>query len=235
MWNRIEDIEGLRTLLADHPQIWFPHVRADELDLRRYLRADHGKEFLEGFDGPFLANPQQPGTAPVDLIHQGQIFVPFAALNLIHANGTNRSQDAMLQAPGDQIRHRVVDLVPGSTKFFGGFLPGKFARPMSQEMHVNPGRGVFPHAPRHFFHQHPALPAVDPSHAIDQKNQVAPEADELKPSRRRRLVVAGRGLMTARANSRGSFPRPDRDEDGLRVFGKAGSPVNKSRNGMALV
>src|SRR5207247_5312314 len=40
---------------------------------------------------------------------------------------------------------------------------------------------------------------------------------------------------TARANSRGSFPRPDRDEDGLRVFGKAGSPVNKARNGMALV
>src|SRR5438270_11361921 len=93
-------------------------------------------------------------------------------------------------------------LIPGSAKFFGGFLPGKFARPMPQEMHVNLGRGVFPHAPRHFFDQHPALLAVDPSHAIDQKNQVAPEADELKPSRRGRLVVAGRGLMTARANGR---------------------------------
>src|ERR1022692_2302581 len=115
------------------------------------------------------------------------------------------------------------------------FLPGKFARPMPQEMHVNLGRGVFPHAPWHFFDQHPALLAVDPSHAIDQKNQVAPEADELKPSRRGRLVVAGRGLMTARTNCRGSFPRPHRDEDGLRVFSKAGSPVNKSRNGMALV
>src|SRR5437868_12953284 len=88
---------------------------------------------------------------------------------------------------------------------------------------------------RHFFDQHPALLAVDPSHAIDQKNQVAPEADELKPSRRGRLVVAGRGLMTARANRRGSFPRPDRDEDGLSVFGEAGLSVDKSWDGMTLV
>src|ERR1039457_2962496 len=135
----VVDVEGLGTLFANHTQIRFPHVRADELDLRRHLRANHGKEFLEGFHGPFLANPQQPGTAQVDLIHQGQIFVPFAALNLIHANGANRPQDAMLQPPGDQIFHRVVDLIPGSAKLFGGFLPGEFARPMPQKMHVNLG------------------------------------------------------------------------------------------------
>ena len=33
----------------------------------------------------------------------------------------------------------------------------------------------------------------------------------------------------------GSFPRPDRDEDGLPVFGETGLPVDKSRDGMALV
>src|SRR5439155_291822 len=71
----VEDIECLGTLLANHAQIRFPHVGADELDFRRHLRANHGKEFLEGFHGPFLANPQQPGTAQIDLIHQGQIFV----------------------------------------------------------------------------------------------------------------------------------------------------------------
>jgi len=42
-------------------------------------------------------------------------------------------------------------------------------------------------------------------------------------------------LMTARANGCGSFPRPDRDQNGLTVFGKAGLPVDKSRDGMALV
>jgi hypothetical protein len=94
---------------------------------------------------------------------------------------------------------------------------------------------MFSRAPRHFFNRDSALLAVDPSHVIDQKNQIAPESDKLKPPRRARLVVAGRGLMTARANGSGSFPRPERDEDGLPVFGKAGSPIDKSREGMALV
>src|SRR4051812_22494441 len=132
-------------------------------------------------------------------------------------------------------RYSTADLIPGGAKFFGSFLPGKFARPMPQEMHVNFGRGMLPHAPRHLFDHHPALLAVDPSRAIDQKNQVAPEADELKAPWRGRLVVAGRGLMTARANGSGAFPRPDRDEDRLCVFGKAGSLVNESRNRMTLV
>src|ERR1019366_989660 len=101
----------------------------------------------------------------------------------------NRSQNAMLQAPGDQILHSVVHLIPGCAKLFGGLLPGKFARPMPQKMHVNLGRGVLPHTPRHLFDHHPALLAIDPSHAIDQKNQIAPEADELKPPRRARLVA----------------------------------------------
>ena len=48
-------------------------------------------------------------------------------------------QDAMFQTPGDQISHRVVNLVPGGAELFSGFLPGEFARPVSQEMHVNLG------------------------------------------------------------------------------------------------
>jgi len=102
-------------------------------------------------------------------------------------------------------------------------------------MHVDLGRGVFSHAPRNFFDHDSALLAIDPSHAIDQKDQIAPESDELKPPRRVRLVVAGRGLMTPRANGSGSFPRPDRDEDSLPVFGETGLPVDKSRDGVALI
>jgi hypothetical protein len=106
---------------------------------------------------------------------------------------------------------------------------------MPQEMHVNLGRGMLPHAPRNFFDHHPALLAVDSSHAIDQKNQIAPESDKLESPRRGRLVVAGRRLMTARANSRGSFPRLDRDQNGLLVLGETGLPVDKPRDGKALV
>jgi len=134
-----------------------------------------------------------------------------------------------------QIRHRVVDIIPGSAKLFGAFLPGKFARPMPQEMQVNLGRGAFPHTPRHFFDQHSALFAIDPSHAIHEKNHIAPESDELEPPRRGRLVVAGRWLMTARTNCRGPVPWSYRDENGLLVLGETGLSVDKSRDGVALV
>jgi hypothetical protein len=76
----------------------------------------------------------------------------------------------MLQPPGDQILDRIVDLIPGSAKFFGGFFPGKFARPMPQEMHVNFGRGVLSYSPRNFFDYDSTLLAIDPSHAIDQED-----------------------------------------------------------------
>jgi hypothetical protein len=102
-------------------------------------------------------------------------------------------------------------------------------------MHVNLGQGVFPYTPWNFFDHDPALLAIDPSHAIDQENQIAPESDELEQSRRGRLVVAGRGLMTARANGSGSFPRSHRDKDRLLVFGETGLLVDKSRDGMALI
>jgi hypothetical protein len=79
------------------------------------------------------------------------------------------------------------------------------------------------------------LLAVDPSHAIDQKNQIAPESDKLESPRRGRLVVAGRRLMTAGTNRCGPFPWSYRDENGLLVLSEAGSPVDKSRDRMALV
>jgi len=102
-------------------------------------------------------------------------------------------------------------------------------------MHVDLGRGVFSHPPRNLFDEDSALRAIDPSHAIHQKDQIAPEGDELKPPRRARLVVAGRGLMTPRANGSGSFPRTDRDEDGSFVVDENGPLVDKSRDGMAMI
>src|ERR1035438_352058 len=100
----------------------------------------------------------------------------------------------MLQPPVDQISHRVMHLVPG-----GGCKPW--------------WRKCFPNAPRHFLTTTPHCLQVDPPHAINQKDQVAPDSDELKPPQRGRLVVARRGLMTARANGSVSFPRPHRSEE----------------------
>ena len=225
----------MRTLFANDGQISFPHIRADKLDLRRQLRSDHDKELPECFHGSFLADPQKTDSAGIDLVHQRQILLPFGVLNLVHSNGADRSQHPMFQPKGDQIGNRIVDLVPGGAKRFGGFLPRQFASPMPKKMHVNLGRRVLPHAPRDFFDYDTALLAVDAPHAIHQEDQIAPDTYELKPPRRARLVVTGGGFVTARANRTSSFSRPDVDQNGLPGFVETGFAVNESRDRMTLV
>jgi hypothetical protein len=83
----VEDVQRLRTFLANHVQVGLPHIRADELDLRRQLLSDDGEEALEALDGTFLADPKQAGKALVDLVDQGQVFMTFSVLDFIHANG----------------------------------------------------------------------------------------------------------------------------------------------------
>src|SRR5664280_2825182 len=67
----VEDMQRLGTFLANHIQVGLPHIRADELDLRSELLSDDGEETLEGFDGAFLADPEQAGDPLVDLVDQG--------------------------------------------------------------------------------------------------------------------------------------------------------------------
>src|SRR6185503_13567903 len=104
------------------------HIRTNSLNTRAKSRRKHRVGEYE--DSPQSGSgscaeykrhdsrEDPPGAAQINLIHLFTLgglsgFVPFAALNLVHANGANRSQDAMLQPPGDQILHRVVDLIPG--------------------------------------------------------------------------------------------------------------------------
>ena len=57
-------------------KIGFPHVGADEDDLRSQFVADDGKESLKGFDGSLAAHPEQTGDAEIDLVNERQILVP---------------------------------------------------------------------------------------------------------------------------------------------------------------
>jgi len=86
----VEDVQRLRAFLADHVQVGLPHVRADELNLRGELGADHGKESREGFDGAFSADPQQASEALVDLVDQSQVFVALGILDFIDADDPDR-------------------------------------------------------------------------------------------------------------------------------------------------
>ena len=195
--------------LADHPQIGLPHVRADELDAFGQLLADQGEELLEALDGALLADPQQARAILLDLVDQGQVLVTFGILDLIDADRPDRTQVAMLQPPLHHILHRLADLVPGGAKRHGGFLPGQLARPVRQEQHVGLGQLVLADRPGHLFDPHPAGPAIDPPHAIEQHHQQAPERDELEAAQAE--VIVGRrrldGSPSTPASSRGGAAR----------------------------
>ena len=70
--------------------------------------------------------------------------------------------------------------------------------------------------------------AIDTPHRIQQKNQKAPERDELETALRE-LVVSGGGLMAARANCRRTLARTNIDLNTLVIGTEAGSLVNESR------
>src|SRR5882672_8238162 len=112
----VEDMQRLGTSLANHVQVGPPHVRANKLDLRSQLVTDDGKEALEGFDGALLAYPEQTSEPMIDLVDQRQVLVTLGVLDFIHADGTDRLQRAMLQAPVDHVFDSIADLIPRSVE-----------------------------------------------------------------------------------------------------------------------
>lgn len=128
-----------------------------------------------------------------------------------------------------------MDLVPCCVEGFGGFLPGKLARPMRQEVHVDLGRRMLAQTPRNLFDHDPALPAIHPPHEIDEEDEKAPDSYELKVSRLMGLIVSGGGTVAAGACRAGSLTRPDRNQDALTVAGETGQPVDETGKVMALV
>ena len=88
---------------------------------------------MEGFDGSLFAYPEKAGKAQIDLIDQRRVFVSLGVLDFIDADGVNLAEHPVLQAPGDHVLNRVEDLVPGSAKRLGRFLPGQPARPAGQK------------------------------------------------------------------------------------------------------
>ena len=110
-------------LLAIHLQIGFPHVGTDEYDFGNYVLAHSGEESLEGFDGSLFAYPKRAGNAQINLVDQGELFVPFGVLNFIDADSVDVAERSVFQAPGDDMIDRVEDLVPGGAKGLHRLFP----------------------------------------------------------------------------------------------------------------
>jgi hypothetical protein len=109
---------------------------------------------LKGFDGSFLAHPEQAGDADVDLIDQRQILVALGVLDFIDADGVNLAQVPVFQAPSDDTFDGVENLIPGSVKGLSGFFPRKATGPAGQEQHVGLGQRAFAVSPWDFLDDH---------------------------------------------------------------------------------
>ena len=70
--------------LPHHPQVGLPHVRADHLQQRRALLAEPCEEALQSRDPAVPPDPQQPPSARVQLVHQGQVAMPALPRDLVH-------------------------------------------------------------------------------------------------------------------------------------------------------
>ncbi len=75
----------------------------------------------------------------IDLVDQRQVFVAFGVLDFVDSDGVDLAEHPVFQAPGDDVFDRVENLLPGSAKRFGRFLPGQSAGPAGQEQHVGFG------------------------------------------------------------------------------------------------
>src|SRR5690242_17426233 len=159
----------------------------------------------------------------------------FGVLDFIHADGVDGSQRAVLQAPGDDVFNRVENLVPGSAKGFGCFLPGQLARPPGQKEHVGSGQLALALAPRHFLdYHHAATAAIDPPHGVQEEDEKPPQGDELETPLGK-LVITRCRLMTTRADGGRTLTRSHGHFDALVVGAEAGLLVDKTSETVAAV
>src|SRR2546430_1665217 len=108
----VEDVQRIGAFLADHFQVRFPHVGADECDLRSHFVAYESEESLKGLDGSFLPDPKQAGDAEIDLVNEREILVPFGVLDLVNADSVDLAEHPVLQPEGDDMFHGIENLFP---------------------------------------------------------------------------------------------------------------------------
>jgi hypothetical protein len=131
------------------------------------------------------------------------------------------------------VLNRVEDLVPGSAKRLGRFLPGQPACPAGQKQHVGFGESTFAIGPGDLLDDDRlAAAAIDAPHGVKQKNQKSPEGNKLETPFDE-LIVSGSGLVAARTNRLGALARTYGDFDALVTGTEAGLLVNESRKAVA--
>jgi hypothetical protein len=93
---------------------------------------------------------------------------------------------------------------------------------------------VFAVGPGHFLDDYAAGSAVDAPHAIEEKNQVAPDWNELELPLGEMVVTGGRAV-TARTDRSGTDSGPDADFQTTAIWAEADVLIDEARETVALV
>jgi len=115
------------------------------------------------------------------------------------------------------------------------FPSRKAARPTGQKQHVGLGERAFAIAPRNLLDDDGlAAGTIDTPHGVQQKDQKAPEGNELETALGE-LVVSRSRLLAAGADGPGSLARTDRDFDTFVIAAETGPLINKSLEMVAAI
>ena len=188
----VEHVHRLPGALGDHLQVGLPHVRADEVQRGAACGAEPVEEALQRLGPTVASDPQQTLAMAVDLIDQGQVALPAAARELVHADGLDVREVAVREAPLDGHAHGPIDGVPGGGERRGDLLPRQALGPPGEEPGVGVGHSVLAGGPRDGLDLHAAAGAGHAAHRVDEDHGDVPQGHEVESPRRPRVVARGR-------------------------------------------
>src|SRR5215475_12034686 len=135
----------------------------------------------------------------------------------------------MFQTPDDHVFDCIKHLVPGGMEHLSRLLPGQSSRPACQEQHIGFGQTAFAVTPRNLFDDDRFAPAtIDAPHGIHEKNQKAPERNELEATLAE-LIVSGSGPAAARTNRPGTLAQKYVDFHALVIGAEASFLIHEPR------
>src|SRR5258708_6379266 len=138
----IQHMQRLSRLGGKNVEVGLPHVAADEAQPLDHLRSQRLQALPQRLLRTPLSDPQQPPTACVDLVNDGQEVVGLRSaspVNLVHPNRGDTVELAMLQPPLHEPLHRTIDRLPTGLKGLSRFPPAQPPCPASKKSHHGAG------------------------------------------------------------------------------------------------
>jgi hypothetical protein len=140
----------LSRLGGKNVEVGLPHVAADEAQPFDHIRSQRLQALPQRHLGAPLSDPQQPPTACVDLVNDGQEVVGLhsvSPVNVIHTDRCDAVELAMLQTSLHEPLHRPIDRFRTGLKGLSRFPPAQPPCPASKKSHHGAGHRTLAVAP----------------------------------------------------------------------------------------